>query len=719
MEDTSLRGEEEGVSVVLGAVLLLAILIVAIPPIYNHYIKTSMTSNESSHMEEVRKQFLELQSKASWMNQGDSGIVRFPMNAESVSLSPGQSPLGTLQTHSGSEIEVGSGGGGGPTELVENGDFSDGVEPWENVEVVSVENHNQNSALISYDSVEGNGSIMTYILSAKNMDPAEEEAYWYQPMKSISPENTITLNGAFKKSITNGGGGIDHATVRVEVEDGEDNWVTILEDTGTTSPNGWENFSEVTYTVKNGVDNVRCYMHARGTGGSGGGESDTTVNLWMDDISAMTGDVKEPPAASEEITIDPGSIRFLGHNIYYPDQTYAFEGGHVIMMQDGVDQMVSSKQDLIGWEDGLKVDYCGVAMENSSISSTGSEALTVEWGGRKRFPENEKWENAGSLRINFETQYKSVWESYLEKKAGDLNDYVDNAWGGSYENGAYLQIENNENIKYFVSATEVGGESDEPSVKTLQNGIVTDTTAVLKMRYNFKDYAYGEVRFEWKKESSESWSNTGWEKEYGRDNYSVTITGLSPGTRYQFRGQLKYDGGVKKGSIKSLKDVLYYNGDAVARDEPRNPDPEDGGVEFSITNIFSTTATVDNIEIDPQDDSINGLSDKVGDGNDEPGETEVYAESNENGFSDYPDGTDIPDTGLLVDIGTDGDLNNSGHSPAVDSSSTMTFYLYEFYYDYDYGWQNNVNMSGKKIDITLEYLVDGRRHTKSFTITPS
>lgn len=452
--------DERGVTVVLGAVLVISIAVIAWDIFYPPYVKSSMKKKEASQMKEVRKQFLEMQSEVSWMEENESGTIRIPMSAGSVPLYPSKSPAGTLSVNSGygSRVEEGDSGGGGITELVTNGTFTDGVSPWENIELVS----NSNSeASISYDSTEGNGSIKTHILGDGGTlwnpgSTSEEKAYWYQAIGPTSDGTTITLNGAFKKSIIDGGGGIDNAEVRIEVKDGG-SWMTILEDT-TRSNMDWTNFPENTYIVQTGLDNIRCYMHARGTGGSWW--NDTEADLWMDNISASISDGSGGISASENVIINPGCIRLRGWNRFYPSQTFAFEAGHVILEQDESDIMIFPKDSMMSWNADnylLEIRYLLIAGENSSISSTGDRVVKIT-----QEEDNITSENAENLIVFIETEYEKAWLSYLEDKAEEIS-------GPSVKVGIdnrgrpYLNISSTEDvIKYSVKEDKIKAEIVNP-----------------------------------------------------------------------------------------------------------------------------------------------------------------------------------------------------------------------------------------------------------------
>ncbi len=189
------------------------------------------------------------------------------------------------------------------------------------------------------------------------------------------------------------------------------------------------------------------------------------------------------------------------------------------------------------------------------------------------------------------------------------------------------------------------------------------------------------------------------------------------------------DGAINTDTATVYIGGVEYNNDAVAVDGP-DSGTTPGGVEFSITNTYDATITIDSIKIDPLNDNINELDDDYGGGNDDPGEVEIYAEASigQDSYSDWGTGGNdyealaIDDSGVEVAVGIDGDNTNSGNLPQVESGGTLTWYLYEFYEDghpvWPYRFNTNLDMNGESIEITLTYTVDGMQLTKTFTITP-
>lgn len=304
-------------------------------------------------------------------------------------------------------------------------------------------------AYISYDSGEGGGSILTHI-QAEGEVTSTEEAYWYQSIGPI-PSGEITVQGAFQKSWDEGfRGDINSATVRIQVEDGGLGWVKIWEHTSTFVGTDWTNFSG-TYTVQNEVDNIRCRMRAEGWAGEWGiHESTTTINLWMDNISAL-GQIP----ASENVTIDPGSIRFNDHNIYYPDQTYVYEGGQVILEQEGSQMILESIHNMIDWEritEGkykIGVKYPLVSGESSSVSSSGSGSVSLT-----RREDNNRSGLTENFTLFVETDYDNAWLEYFEEEVSEMPSGL--ARAGTNNGKPYLNVASGDNIiGYSITAENI------------------------------------------------------------------------------------------------------------------------------------------------------------------------------------------------------------------------------------------------------------------------
>ncbi|WP_158853867.1 hypothetical protein [Halorhabdus sp. CUG00001] len=163
---------------------------------------------------------------------------------------------------------------------------------------------------------------------------------------------------------------------------------------------------------------------------------------------------------------------------------------------------------------------------------------------------------------------------------------------------------------------------------------------------------------------------------------------------------------------------LIYNNDALAQDGQDDPQGKDtaGGVEFSVTNEYSSDVTIDSITVDPVNDDIVELSDELFNQPD-PDNVEIYVDADISAFTDYGGGATIPASGLTTTVGEDG-LYNSGNKPVINAGNSATISFYEFYSTTgSSGNRKNHDMNGEELNITITYTVNGMQATEEFTLT--
>ncbi len=202
-------------------------------------------------------------------------------------------------------------------------------------------------------------------------------------------------------------------------------------------------------------------------------------------------------------------------------------------------------------------------------------------------------------------------------------------------------------------------------------------------------------------------SNSGTTNASGED--AVTLNAQSEGM-VQVYASSGGSGDTLVVEILSLVQDLVYNDDAVALDGP-DGDSVTGGVEFSMTNQFTQGLAITEVTVtDPQ-----GPGDAINDQvtpNDQPRRTEIYVAGDVNdGWVDLNGGTTLPNT---FDMDADGFDNNG--NPQLSSGGTATFYLYEFE---NSGPGTRVDMTGRQFDVTVQYVLDnGTTQTKTVSVTP-
>jgi hypothetical protein len=87
-----------------------------------------------------------------------------------------------------------------------------------------------------------------------------------------------------------------------------------------------------------------------------------------------------------------------------------------------------------------------------------------------------------------------------------------------------------------------------PTVTTQAATNITTNSAILHMSYTVGNYTSVEVCFAYKKSTGSTWSSTGWVSKSGNGTYATPLTGLTSGTKYDFKAQLKYDTTVIEGT---------------------------------------------------------------------------------------------------------------------------------------------------------------------------
>ncbi len=137
---------------------------------------------------------------------------------------------------------------------------------------------------------------------------------------------------------------------------------------------------------------------------------------------------------------------------------------------------------------------------------------------------------------------------------------------------------------------------------------------------------------------------------------------------------------------------VVYNEDATPTRGERSNGPKSGFV-FSVTNELPEDVTVTDVRIDPQDSSIDALSDpSTGYGK---YRSELFVEAKEFGINDIGNGVGLPTT---IDIDGDGQQYARKEPVIGGGGGTATFYLYEFERN-----GSPVDMTNRAVDVTLYF----------------
>jgi uncharacterized repeat protein (TIGR02543 family) len=87
-----------------------------------------------------------------------------------------------------------------------------------------------------------------------------------------------------------------------------------------------------------------------------------------------------------------------------------------------------------------------------------------------------------------------------------------------------------------------------PTVTTQAATGITTTSATLNMGYTVGNYTSVEVCFAYKKSTGLTWSYTAWVSKSANGTHAAPLSGLTSGTQYDFKAQLRYDSTVIEGT---------------------------------------------------------------------------------------------------------------------------------------------------------------------------
>ncbi len=167
-----------------------------------------------------------------------------------------------------------------------------------------------------------------------------------------------------------------------------------------------------------------------------------------------------------------------------------------------------------------------------------------------------------SYRLESETSWiMTGWETPAES-FGIYSKYIDGLVADeNYEFRAELRYNTSEIIYGKIKTFKAARIPYSITIVTLSH---TGTSATICMEYDFGDIGSGYVRFAYKADWMDSWIYISknpqppndpeqWDPESGEDNnYCITITGLSKGTTYIYKAQLKYDSTIVEGEEESF-----------------------------------------------------------------------------------------------------------------------------------------------------------------------
>ena len=88
---------------------------------------------------------------------------------------------------------------------------------------------------------------------------------------------------------------------------------------------------------------------------------------------------------------------------------------------------------------------------------------------------------------------------------------------------------------------------------------VVNHTATLNMAFTLYDCSTVDVRFSWREFGAPGWETTGWVPKTESATHAETLTGLGPGTAYEFKAQLQHNDSVTDGDTLTFTTAAEYN----------------------------------------------------------------------------------------------------------------------------------------------------------------
>lgn len=321
----------------------------------------------------------------------------------------------------------------GRSMIVENGYVKIGLTPsggWSYDGIVSKTYKLVGNGIVEYRSKtameNGYGEVMLF--RSKNNHgsfPSEDlntQRFWSY---TSSPGHAINIGGSQKKTVNNALTYNTWKNFRVVFKGSNLSFKKFTDGWGSEE-------ATVSYNDSGGIENG--YIGLRGTTAYG-----KTGKHWCDWVRVRKYTELEPTASigeEEKKIASPmyGDIRFDIKNYYYPDQTWAYESGAVILIQDNVSVMESPPGMVVVREIGdnkIEIYFNTIRIRglDDSISGTGTSTIRasiLSW----HYPiEKDLREN---VTIRIRSSYTRAWKQYLQ----DLYEMLDA--GGYNPDGSFL-----------------------------------------------------------------------------------------------------------------------------------------------------------------------------------------------------------------------------------------------------------------------------------------
>lgn len=140
------------------------------------------------------------------------------------------------------------------------------------------------------------------------------------------------------------------------------------------------------------------------------------------------------PSGTVSVSNRENEFNVISFNVlsrYSPNQTYSYESGGVILVQNGVEIMRSKSALVTAWEstgENIRVNVHYIWIENSSFAVASGGERTIHISKKSSFykHENDHLENV-VLDLDGKVKYENAWRKYLEEKNTEFNDKGFNA----------------------------------------------------------------------------------------------------------------------------------------------------------------------------------------------------------------------------------------------------------------------------------------------------
>lgn len=173
-----------------------------------------------------------------------------------------------------------------------------------------------------------------------------------------------------------------------------------------------------------------------------------------------------------------------------------------------------------------------------------------------------------SAVLNMEYDFRGAWDGELRfiYKEETAATWLETDWETAAGAGSYAKLISGltqwhtyvfkAQLKHGFDIIE-GEEktftaASTPVVLTQDPTHISGGSATFNMEYDFKDYNSGDVRFIYRANWMSSWLSTAWKHKAGSGTFSNTVTGLSKGTTYIYKAQLKYNLIIVEGEEKTF-----------------------------------------------------------------------------------------------------------------------------------------------------------------------